>query len=731
MKKIVLFFSIFLTALFAEEAMEVFKADDEVINTTCVPQCRQVKEGYVALVTAFDPQNGITYCSIFPKTDLTQSLGVNANTKNKQCIKETNQVVDIKSLSSRSANFDGIAKFTQSTQEFTLSRFLSSLVTLDPALIDFDKTDNSGLLTLKDPTAIYGTNTTEVKNNEEILATADSFNKANLAFYGKLYYNISSVYTALQYGLLVIIGGYFFGAMVVRNLFNQIEKRQSKENVLQILFIPVITFATFFMPIPENNNINATPIQKIMRAGAYYSNQVADKVGSKGAEIYMQKLYSSVGAFTVEGEKIFRENKLNYKNIIASYERGYKECKDRYPNIASFLNPSDDTDKFNLYKKNEKYAFAGCQYIEYKLKSYYNLQRQNDILLQAVEKNIKNHELTTTLKQINETIDRRQNDLGWVSSTIIAGMAVLIENISVISDNSIANQLMQENKNQIEKSSEDRAKRYQAERNGGGVSGWFGDVKDDVDVFLGEAGGMFLGNLTYLMLPGAGDVFNILKPSDKKGDSALEKLFDMIPLNKFNIAIKIKNFLGKIAKGAQTILAIIVVGTLYTAILSYIPLTVAIVAGSLAFIGYIIELAKYFYIMPFVTAFSLTAGRTRKIVDFLVLGICLLFKPVLIVIFIYFALFVYGLFNDIFMIYAIEQMTSFKELQSQVWLTAVLYIFAALLKIVGAVGACYMLWRIIMQAPSWVFKIIGVNDHNASFATEQLGQRLERYSFQL
>ena len=174
-----------------------------------------------------------------------------------------------------------------------------------------------------------------------------------------------------------------------------------------------------------------------------------------------------------------------------------------------------------------------------------------------------------------------------------------------------------------------------------------------------------------------------------------------------------------------------VVVFMYSTMLSYIPLTVSIVASALAFLGYIIQLAKFFYITPFVTAFSLTTGRQNKITEFLVTGITIFMKPILIVIFIYFALFIYGLFTDIFMIYSLEQLGMMRELQNQIGLTILMSIFGVLLQIVGTIGAVYIMWKIILTAPSWVMKMIGLNDDGANNMVEQLSRNLERYSFQV
>ena len=689
----------------AQEKMFSNKNDDIIggDGVKCIPTCRKVNDNFIALVVDFDPKSGMTYCDIYDKNDLSNPTGIMANTKNQTCIDGANQKVSPKNLLSNGKGYDNASNLAYKPNNVTLTKFLAGLVTLDPELIDFKTTEATGRLTLKDPTAVYGTNTTDITGDDMLIATTDNLNKSNLAYYAMLYTNMSNVYTALQYILLVCVGGWFFGVLGVKKLNERMEKENDQGRILNTLLVPVIAFATFFMPISESSGMNGTIIQKLIRTSANISNNFADRVGTVGAEAYMQKLYSSVGAFSVEGEKILREDALNLPAIKFSYELALDECKKRYPNIASFMQESHSTDFFNVNGKDEKYTYLGCQNIEHSLQSYQSLERQNKLYLGALEKSIKNNRLDTLLKQINDGVNKRENELGWINSTIIPAMSVLMQNISLIEDNDIALQIQEDNKNITEQTSSINKDKNVIERD----ENPYGGNK------LGEQ--KLVGELVYFILPGAGEVFNAVKDAGNKFADAFEK----IPI-----------ISGLLNIGASW-LGLKTVAFTYDTVLNLIPLTICVVASALAFLGYIIELAKFFYITPFVTAFSLTTGRQNKITEFLVTGITIFMKPILIVVFIYFALFIYGLFTDIFMIYSLEQLGMMRELQNQTILTMVMGIFSTLLKIVGAIGATYIMWKIILTAPSWVMKMVGLNDSGANNMVEQLSRNLERYSFQV
>lgn len=715
---------------------QLFKGAKE-ISGECKPQCRQVSDDYISLVVGFNPRSGVTECIIVTRDNLEQPLSINANTINSTCIKETNEKIDVNNLtSSKTKAFDNLAKIEYSPNQLTFSKFISGVLTLDPNMINFETTKSTGILHLKDPKAIYGTNSSaiggKVKKDDVAITSSELLNKANLAYYANLYSNMTKIYTALQYGLLVVIGGWFFTVLAIKNSNEKLENATSKQKVLNTLLIPVLTVAAFFVPIPEEAKMTATPVQKLMRAGAAWSNDFADRAAVVGAQSYTQKLFSSVGGVSLSGEKLYKENDLNFPKIIKAYSVGLNECRDRFPDITSFLTQNTSTAGMNLNKKIEKYTFSGCREIEKNYIAYNALKKNNDIMLEAVKKNLDNQELTETLKQINESIDKRSNELGWVSSTLMAGTSVLISNISELADNDAANQIMKNTKDLLEEASEDKSSQNISDRN----TNFVGSGIDRTKQALGDMSGTALSLTPYLMLPGASSIAQTIEGMT---DGAINLILDIFASKATGVLGKVKDVVTSDKKsdkqrktsGISGLAGYVGAAYLYKVVLDYVPFTVGIVAGALAFISYVIELAKFYYISPFVTAFSVTMGKTSKVVDFLVGALAIFFKPILIVIFIYFGLFVYGIFKDIFLLYAEEQMNMMYELQSQFFLTAMLHIFMALLHIIGAVGASYMLWKIILHAPTWVLKMIGLSDSGANFASQELARNLERHTFQM
>jgi hypothetical protein len=134
--------------------------------------------------------------------------------------------------------------------------------------------------------------------------------------------------------------------------------------------------------------------------------------------------------------------------------------------------------------------------------------------------------------------------------------------------------------------------------------------------------------------------------------------------------------------------------------------------------------------MPFVVAFSLTTKRVNKIFDFLLTGIAIFFKPILIVLFIFFALFAHGLVQDVFMTLLNEQFATIIAINTSMVLASVMGIFFTLLTIIASIGSMFIMWKLILTAPNWTLKMAGL-DGNSDVFVDSLATKLERHSFQV
>lgn len=183
--------------------------------------------------------------------------------------------------------------------------------------------------------------------------------------------------------------------------------------------------------------------------------------------------------------------------------------------------------------------------------------------------------------------------------------------------------------------------------------------------------GMMAGELVWMMFPGAMAIKDFIQSALGSIAPMIGGVFGLFMGATADIALpnieplKLKHgwtssFIGMV-KGKAIGDALqpiwVVLSYWFTTILmkwtfAMIPILVFSVAALVAFISYLVTLCKYFYISPFVTAWAMATKRTDKIIDFLLMGISVFLRPILIVLFVYLALFMYVLVDEFFIFVA-------------------------------------------------------------------------------
>ena len=160
-----------------------------------------------------------------------------------------------------------------------------------------------------------------------------------------------------------------------------------------------------------------------------------------------------------------------------------------------------------------------------------------------------------------------------------------------------------------------------------------------------------------------------------------------------------------------------------------IPLLAISTACLIAFISYLVSLCKYFYISPFVTAWAMATKRVDKIIEFLLAGIALFFKPTLIVLFIALSLFIHTLIDEMFVYVSLEQ---FANIKTNFWNFHTNFIVGAisgLLKIFGILATSYISWKLIISGPSWALGLIGLDGKQDDMISQGIESNLARRAF--
>lgn len=698
----------------------VFVKQDSVVTTsTCQFSCRALQQGYIARISNIDATTGTTFCNVYSQYDLSKPLNIQANQINLTCKNNANPTYQGK-LSSSSSTYN-FTKQNFNSSQTTFSRFLIGLVTLDPDMIDLDTTKQTGILTLNNPNTMYGSNTLVkdsiwnnfIANNEpELVASADSINKSNLGYYASLFSNLSSVYSYLQNFIFIIIGGFFLSVIGSRKLLAYLEKNDRQEkDYLKKFYIIVISVAVFFVPMPESGGNSSTIIQNLIRYFSVTSTQVADKAASIGTNTYLTHIFNSVGNQNAQGEKKIRQNLAQAQAQELQYRNALEFCKQAYPEKLSYSQYyKGNIVEFDLNNKASLIEPQACASIEKNWLVSKKLISQNSHYVSTIEANHENGELQRMLSKINTSLNNRQAELGWVNALLIPSTAIMLDSMDLLKNNQITDA----------ESNNEKIKEINKQ-----------DSNNSIWSMSGDTLGSLFSKVVYFILPGAGSTYNFLKEAIEKIGNIGNTALSAIILSSNPIAgVTTYSIIGKILDTATPILSYILTTSIFEFMLKYLPLVVATVAGAIALIGYVVELAKYFYISPFVVVFAMTTRNVTKIVDFFVTGFILFFKPVLIVIFVFFALFAHHLVIDLFINFATEQFGLLTKINNEFFVAFILNIIAMLLQVLGMIASIYIMWKLIVSGPSWVMKLLGIDDKGNSI-TESITHKLDRYSFQL
>lgn len=737
-----------------EESMgKIFDKSDKAVapvSASCEYKCRKVDTTYYGTqIIGIDFLSGTTKCKIFQKNDYTKSLAYGADKTYPKCEADWKaQVVaqEPKLISASVAKGGGVASdisYIENSKEITLSRFLSGLVTLDPTIIDKDTTSKTGQLTLKSGIttrgAITGTwdaplgsvgdffgmdkkkNINNALNEGQKKSLADSFGKANLAYFSNLFENMQDVYKYLQNLLFIIVGGFFVGTIGTKKIQTYLENRgeisSHSQPYLHRFYVPLLAVGLFFAPIPESGSLNgdtATVMQNMIRYFTKIGTDVADRASAVGAKTYMNKMYANVGGIGEEGELLVRAELIKQQFIKNKATQVYENmCAKRYPNLKDFgvsyfnmtpeeIKEIEKSDGGNKAGTELDISFGACLAIKGDIfNANAEIDKQKKIL-KGIENYYNNNELGKNLKHIDTYLKTRENELGWINSTLIAGSALMVELQDFITNNEM---IKDKDKESLVKSNQTAVADLVRQ---GEVDNKISKLADAPREFIA----FLVGRLAWYILPGAGEIHGFFSGA---GD-LVGKLF--------------KNPLAEVAgsiagHGAGYTFTPIIMES----IVEKLPTLVVTVASMVAFISYLVALCKYFYISPFAVVYGLTMRRMDKIVEFLISGIAIFFKPILIVMFIYLALFLHTLIKEFFIFNSITQFAVFEVSDSNYWAIISTESIKSMLKVFSYLASAFIMWKLIMKGADWTLELLGLKGGQDNVMIESLSHKLEHNVF--
>lgn len=714
-----LFFGFFANFAFADQSeLEKLEAkiftnanDQKITSGICIPTCRAVSDDYIALISDFDPQTGITSCSVYQKDlDYENPLGVNANTINTNCTTKTQSKYEELYKANLNTKEEIIANFIPNDEnalkgKVTLSNFIGGVFTLDPKFINIGNTKNSGLLVLQD----------SVKTIDESAGFLDT---ANLGMFVGGFANIEKLYRKLLNWLLVFIGAYFLFTIFVDMINSKLEKKDYHFKVLNGILIPVVAFGIFFMPVQQTDDMHSTIFQKITRYFVQEGIKVADLATLHFENAYLKSLFGDLNIIRKENLDMSKIS-LEIGKIQQEYlKNSYEQCKTAFDNIKTFQlddkKKQDYLDKDYITdqkdkNKNRIYSFDACQKIENKY-----LILEKSIQLNENEITVTNNNkgsLATNLSEYNKLLNQTIVDKGFVSAMTMPSNQIFMNLF-------LNNQISISKMTKTQSIDLEKEKQKTSESDTGGL---FGMQLSDLNT----------GRLAYLVLPGATGIFNVFKEYGEnfqlksaainvKKIAYGQKMPNKIKKLVFSISKIFKKipFLEGVADLAFDVmkleLAFTLLATLYDMILETLPILTAGVAAVIALISYIIHLFKFYYLSPIMLMYAVTSKRKDKINDFLVTGITVFIKPLLIVVFLFLAVIFYDLLQDLFRLQNEEQFlimagvsgSDFGGMSNDVSMS----VMRVLMNILGCIASMYIMFQMIYYGPDRLLKFLGINN---------------------
>ena len=773
MKEIIVFLLLSLNILYAnnatadtEEMKKVFPLNDSVVeNSKCEWKCRKVNNGYAMQIIGFDFANGTTFCKVYEISDLNLDLKFSANQTNATCRTEA---TSFESLLNQNKDFlESKITYTEKSDSLTMSHFLSSLATLNPNIIDREQTKNLGHLTLKNGLEFVslekisgrGQNKNVNGDSEELellegilntqapmsvsgkeyqkTSAVDGFNKNNMAF-SDLFMNMEKVYQHLQILLFVVVGGFYISSIGANKLQVYLENRgesASNQPYLHKFYIPLLMVGTFFMPIPEaNGTAHSTMVQNTIRYFTTESTKIADMASAIGGKTYMDKIYKSIGGINYAGVVSLLNQKYEKQYIATQGENIYNNtCAKRYTKPYSAQKESyfttltdEEKEKYKkAYHENDFSQISGtdkdisleaCIFLEVEI-----LKAKNDLdrvqtQLDGIKKFNSSENIKNKINRLDSYFNTRENQLGWINSLITPSSAILAQTF-VFADDQVVNYDVKEATEKNQKNVEEFSEKGYIE----------GESESKINDSL--LGGL-AGKLVWMMLPGASAIKDFVKENYTALSATIGAAIGSAAPGVGSILGGALGWLvGQISSIVGTIGGYVIAIMLMEWTFEKIPLLVCTTASIIVFVSYLVSLCKYFYISPFVVAFALATKRMNKIVDFLVSGIAIFFKPILIVLFIYLALFVHTLIDEIFIFMSVEQFSGIETSWYNFYTNFVVGAITGLLVIFGKLASSYIMWKLIISGPSWAMSLVGIDGKQDDVIAQGIEANLAKRAF--
>jgi hypothetical protein len=705
------------------------------LDGSCDRVCRPLKEPqkFITKIIDFDASTGVTSCGVYPKHNIKDSdkLSVLANTKDPDCakaykdIKVNYQDGTLASLSHTpppriTINFDAT--------HLTMSKFLGGMLAMDDDVVDIAQTVATGVMQYKNGNNVYTIPTNGSGTlNDRLLNVTDKISKENLAYFVNFVYDIDEITEYLSSYLLVFFFFFFLITYAITQGFKKSSGKATSHDtpVTARFFIAAVAFVFFFMPMRYDANYSSTIFQNVYKYFISESTKVADWANAKAMQTHLNKIHNTVGVNGVQSEASIKLIVKQQQFLNDSYHDILTEsCDKRFSRTSYQITDPGKIEelesKVGLANTFNTISYRACRKIEKRNRVAVTGFDQADYLLKRIKLSYQNPmKLNQRLSSVDTFIKDRVDEVGWYSAILAPNVQFLTQLAYLTDDTTVPVPLNESERGKINEATEATINKMKDEVD---EKGLFDFLTDSIDAQ--KKMGEWFASTAYFVVPSADAIYNFF-----------EKIGSKVIMLLVGASVFLGGGVGGILAGVVASTASPIIYLMFTVMiikmaLLYLPLITTTIAVGIAILKYLYEMIIFTFIAPFMIIFALTMRSSHKIIDFLGKGVGLFVKPTLIVIGVYIALFIYGLFRDVFIAMIDEQFYLSLLTATDFSSSLVFYYMKELLFIFSGFATIYITWKIAIGFPQQVLDFFGDRLDNSTRQTQEMTQHFSRFGFQ-
>lgn len=656
-------------------------------RSTCLSECPPFKDGYFGRIANWNYDTGVTTCYVYHNQapDKIVATVQEINTNCPKMLVNPNEIPNINSPSTRAKSHlndtrnNVLNNYTTGgmSHYVNMPKYMIAGLTADDKIIDVSSSIASNEIVMNNSyTNQVNLNSTNDDSTTYMLARSKDALANSVTFVMDFLSSSDKILLSFKVSLFLFVVALSVILLLTQKATKKASQITDHDDIVEKIIFGVGSILVFFLTvnkIPTNDGqISQTGYQQIIRPLLYMGISTADKLTETATASILKYKFSQVGIVAQEDIKTMLDlqYKLNKKRIV--YEAVYKECTDTYnvsalqsfsKNLANnysfpqseYIKMSSDSSITNVLNnsqlsfysktflnnyetninKTDLLSVSYCFSVE-KLKTEIKSQLVDlNKKIETLSEGVVNERMISNITTTTDLVYKNVAEFGFVGVGNLATTTLAFNNFSLIKTDENSNLKIIEEK--TKKTREATGYEVSSIVNG--------------DNFFGEQLNSLIVQAPLFMLPMAGQikefVNSVFSPfSDNKKDKDDDGILTSI-IKTFSMKGWVQKALSFATNlGVEYIVTVISLWIL-TNILAIAPLMAIIGASFLVLAFYFMSVEILYIAIPFASIFAFSTGNLEIIKSLIKNTFILAVKPVLIVVSVVMALFVYEMFHGL------------------------------------------------------------------------------------